>query len=177
MSRLSELNMAAMLPAATDISFSPPELLTDPPHDKLLRQWCVARTLARQEKSLARDLRRQDVPYYLPLEVRKLTYHRRTAWSYVPVISGVVFIFANADERDVCQKNERVVSILKVKNQDEFRRNLLQVAMILSDKRHSPMPSSRDQHLRITDDPSSVVGATMIQDLSWCHTALLELLK
>ena len=56
------------------------------------RQWMVVYTKARQEKALARDLLRREIPFYLPVVKRTCLYRGRRRARYLPLFSGYVFV-------------------------------------------------------------------------------------
>ncbi len=120
--------------ARPEIACHPNDLLTCLPQDAADRRWIVAQTLARQEKSLARDLLRCGIPFYLPLMPRRLSYKGRQASSYVPLYPGFVFLYANADERQTCLATGRIAVILEIGDQLRFREDLLRVANAIANE-------------------------------------------
>ncbi len=124
-------------------SICPEDLLSKFSGDASRRKWFVVRTLVRQEKSLARELKALGIPYYLPLMVRRLTYRRRTAWSYTPIFSGVVFVFADDDECRLCQNSKRVASTVPVCDGEGMHSLLTKVSEILADEQKPGQCRSR----------------------------------
>jgi hypothetical protein len=115
-----------------EISCNPQDLLITPPVDIEGRRWFAANTLARQEKSLARDLLRHGIPFYLPLLSRRLVYKGRSVWSYAPLYSGFVFLYANDQEQRACLATGRVAAILEIADQDGLRQDLKRIANALA---------------------------------------------
>src|SRR5215471_4241054 len=104
-----------------EIACFPEDLLANPPDDVEGRRWRVAQTMARQEKSLARDLARLEIPFYLPLVPRRLECKGRRLISYSPLFNGSVFIYANEGERHQCFATRRVADIVEASDQISLR--------------------------------------------------------
>ena len=78
-------------------SMYPETLLDAAPAEMADRRWLALYTKARQEKSLAREMLKQHIPFYLPL-VKKTNISRgRKRISLTPLFGGYMFLFA-ADE-------------------------------------------------------------------------------
>jgi hypothetical protein len=116
----------------SEISCFPKDLLTNTPVDVPGRRWFVAHTMARQEKSLARDLYRRQIPFYLPLQPRRLSYKGRRVLSHHPLFSSFVFLYADEQERHFCLATGRVASILQVDDQTTLCQDLLRIAAALA---------------------------------------------
>jgi transcription antitermination factor NusG len=95
------------------------------------RAWWVLHTRPRQEKSLARQLHAAQVPFYLPLTPRRLRVHNRTATSHIPLFVGYLFLLADQKERVTALATSRVVHSLRVADQDQLFRDLVQVYRLL----------------------------------------------
>jgi hypothetical protein len=98
------------------------------------RQWWAVYTKARQEKALARDLVGYGVPFYLPLLTQRKPYRGRFVQSHVPMFTGYLFLFVSDDERVCSLTTNRVSQFIKVKDQEELRRNLRQVRQAIDSK-------------------------------------------
>jgi hypothetical protein len=133
------MNMPIIRP---EISCHPEDLLVMLPAHVPHRRWIVVQTLARQEKSLGRDLVRRDVPFYLPLLSRRLNYRGRKAISYVPLFSSTLFCFANEAERRVCFDTHRVVSIAEVADQSGLQNDLRRIAKALCADGRGDLPDN-----------------------------------
>lgn len=114
-----------------EVSLFPEDLLDDSQTKATPRHWCVVYTMARQEKALARQLLRWQIPFYLPLVARDNYIRGRRLRSYVPLFSGYVFLFARGDERALALTTSRVSSVLEVTDQAELHRDLRQVRHVL----------------------------------------------
>lgn len=112
-----------------ETSLFPEELLSCPefaashPH----RSWRAVLTKARNEKAFARDLLRQEIPFYLPTVPRRNRVRSRIVYSHVPIFTGYVFVFADEDERLQSLRTNRVSTVLDVNDQDRLRHELNQV--------------------------------------------------
>ncbi|MCE5302701.1 MAG: hypothetical protein LLF97_06270 [Planctomycetaceae bacterium] len=96
------------------------------------RQWLAIYTKARQEKSLARELWRYRIPFYLPL-VRKTNIsqgRRRTSMS--PLFAGYLFLFGTEEERIRALTTNRISRILLVENPDELLFDLRQLHQLIA---------------------------------------------
>lgn len=121
-----------LLPA--EPSVYPHELLSQPalPADALSRSWYVLHTKPRQEKSLARQLHKNQVPFYLPLVSKRWRSRRHTLTSFVPLFSGYVFLYAASEERLAALQTNRVLSTLDVPDQPGLQRDLHQIARLIA---------------------------------------------
>lgn len=96
------------------------------------RWWCL-HTKPRQEKATARDLRRDEVPYYLPQVVHQsVTPQGRRTRSVLPLFTGYVFLFGGEAERLAALKSGRLVNVLEVADQDAFDHDLHQIHRMLA---------------------------------------------
>jgi transcriptional antiterminator RfaH len=99
-----------------------------PPGD---RAWWVLHARPRQEKSLARQLHRAEVPFYLPLTDRRLRIRGKTVTSHVPLFPGYVFLWGTHEERLTALTTNRVVGTLEVPDQAGLWRDLRQLRRLL----------------------------------------------
>src|ERR1700722_11794865 len=81
------------------------------------RHWRVLHTRPRQEKSLARELSRAKVPFYLPLIARRSLSRGRIVEPHLPLFPGYLFLLANQEGRIQALSTKRVVSALPVVDQ------------------------------------------------------------
>jgi transcriptional antiterminator RfaH len=98
------------------------------------RAWSVLHTKPRQEKSLARELYRRAVPFYVPLVPRRSLIRGRAMTAYVPLFPGYLFLLANQPERLAALTTNRVVRALPVGNQEGLRHDLQQVQRLIASK-------------------------------------------
>ncbi len=105
--------------------------------------WWVLHTRPRQEKSLARDLRAHQIPYYLPQVQRRTPWRGRVFTSYVPLFSGYLFLLTDAEGLHRSLSTRRVARSLEVKNQDQLWHDLQQINRLLI----SGMPVTPEERL------------------------------
>src|SRR5262245_14029736 len=116
--QLRHADHSGTIPSSTAVAPADPRtLLNGSAPDRHGRRWYAARTFSRQEKLLSRELQLRGILHYLPLRVQRLTYRGRAAVTYVPVFSGMVFVFVNPAEHRACFSTGRVASILTVADQ------------------------------------------------------------
>lgn len=94
-------------------------------------QWMVVYTKPRQEKSLARDLLRHTVPFYLPLVKKTLQYGRRRFTSFAPLFAGYVFMVGSERHRTVSLATHRVLRILPVNDGPRLVADLCQIERLI----------------------------------------------
>lgn len=102
------------------------------PSASTLRQWWGVYTKARQEKSVARSLLDQRIPFYLPLVRHNAVYHRRRVTATVPLFAGYVFLFGTDEERLATLATGRIVRMLRVEQPERFRSDLAQIQRLIA---------------------------------------------
>lgn len=110
----------------------PDDLLCDGANDQGERLWRVVHTKSRQEKSLARDLRKYRVPHYLPLVVTPHVYRGKRVNSYSPLFGGYVFLYCTEEERIRTFGTGRVAQLLPVEDQDGLLSDLQSVEQLIN---------------------------------------------
>jgi transcriptional antiterminator RfaH len=118
---------------ASEPASFPDTLFQEPPgHEPSNRSWCVLHTRPRQEKSLARQLYQQRLPFYLPLVPKRSRMRNRIVCSYNPLFAGYVFLLATQEERIKALETGRVVRTLPVGDQAELWTDLRQVHRLIA---------------------------------------------
>lgn len=112
-------------------SVYPADLLTSSEPEVGHRVWWAVYTKARQEKRLAEQLLRYEIPFYLPLVARNHVGRARTIQSHVPVFTGYVFLLASPDERLRCLTTNRVSQMLPVADPIELRHDLMNLQRLI----------------------------------------------
>ncbi len=113
-------------------SMYPETLLDTTPAELGNRRWLALYTKARQEKSLARELLKYRVPFYLPL-VRKSSISRgRKRTSLVPLFGGYLFLYGLEEERLRALATNRVSRILTVEDPDQLLFDLRQLRQLIA---------------------------------------------
>lgn len=97
-------------------------------------RWYVAHTRSRNEKILAQELGRMQIPYYLPLAQRitRSRATRRISRSQVPVFPGYLFFNGTEDHRYAALRTNRIAHVLEVSDQAQLVRELTNVRLLLS---------------------------------------------
>jgi hypothetical protein len=95
------------------------------------RIWWVLHTRPRQEKSLARQLHTSRIPFFLPLAPHRLLVRNRMLTSYIPLFTGYLFLLADQQERVAALATSRVASTIRVTDQKQLLRDLLQVHRLI----------------------------------------------
>lgn len=97
------------------------------------RQWWCLHTKPRRDKMVARVLRKQQIPYYLPqIEQVSRTPGGRKIRSVVPLFGGYVFLYGDAYARVLALHGSHVANVLEVPDQATLQRELSQVHQVLS---------------------------------------------
>ena len=91
----------------------------------------VIYTKPRQEKSLARDLLRQEIPFYLPLVKKTLQYGRRRMASFAPLFDGYLFMLGSEKQRTLSLATNRVFRILPVNDGQRLIADLRQIERLI----------------------------------------------
>jgi transcriptional antiterminator RfaH len=101
---------------ARETCLYPDDLLSETawPATEVDRRWWALYTKPRQEKSLARDLLAQQVPFYLPLVPKRSIYRGRKIRSLIPMFSGYLFLLGSDEERLKAIATNRVSQLIKV---------------------------------------------------------------
>lgn len=88
------------------------------------RSWHAAHTKPRQEKALARNLKKIGINYYLPLMKQKQKSENRQRYSFVPLFAGYLFFRGDAGDRIAAFKTDRIVRIIDVSDQNQLVKEL-----------------------------------------------------
>lgn len=95
--------------------------------------WTAAYCKPRQEKALAWDLSRVEVPYFLPMLLRETYSGSRRRRNLYPMFKSYVFFAGEDRERLLVNKTNRTVGFVEIEPaaQDAFRReiNSLEIAL------------------------------------------------
>jgi transcriptional antiterminator RfaH len=121
-----------ILPAEPDLY--PPELwdifTTDWGAER--RWWCL-HTKPRMEKAVARELRLQRAPFYLPQVTNEArTPQGRKIRSVLPLFPSYLFLFGKDAERLLALRGNRLVRVLEVTDQSRLSHDLNQIHRMLA---------------------------------------------
>ncbi len=95
------------------------------------RLWWVLHTRPRQEKSLARNLYAAQISFFLPLAPRRTRVRNRMVTAHLPLFAGYLFLRGTQEERAAALSSSRVVSSIRVANQEVLVRDLVQVHRLI----------------------------------------------
>ncbi len=95
-------------------------------------QWWAIHTLARQEKSLARDLCAMGLSYYLPLVETTKVYRRNRVCRQLPLFPGYLFLHGTDDDRVQSLTTNRVSKVLPVSDTERICRELSDLHRLIS---------------------------------------------
>jgi transcriptional antiterminator RfaH len=113
-------------------SMFPDTLLEAAPDDAPGRRWFALYTKARQEKSLARELLKYGVPFYLPLVRQTRVARGRKRISLVPLFGGYLFLYGSEEERVRGLTTNRVSRVLAVEDPDQLVFDLRQLHQLIA---------------------------------------------
>ena len=130
--------------------------------------WSAAYCKPRQEKALATDLCRLDVPYFLPMVQRETSSGGRRRQNLYPLFPSYLFFAGQERERLAALRTDRIVRVIDVDpaEQTAFRQELASLEIAL---RHFPgsielyprlVPGVR---VRITAGPMNDVEGIVLQ--------------
>jgi transcriptional antiterminator RfaH len=150
-----------------EINLFPDNLLAEPAAMKVGdRCWWVLHTKPRQEKSIARRLVTDALPFYLPLVAQRKKTRDRVICSQIPLFPGYVFLFGTRIERTHSLTTNRIANILKVAQQEDMWRDLTQVQRLI-DTGAPIRPEGRlvaGTPVEITSGPLAGLKGTILKD-------------
>jgi transcriptional antiterminator RfaH len=94
-------------------------------------QWWVLYTRSRMEKSLARQLRAKEIPFYLPLYEQTWRANGRKRASYLPLFPGYVFLHGDGEARVAALETNLLCSTIPVVDQQRLFEDLSRVERVL----------------------------------------------
>jgi transcription antitermination factor NusG len=94
--------------------------------DEITADWSVAYCKPRQEKSLAWDLCRKEITYFLPMVYRETMSGGRRRRNLFPLFPSYLFFVGSDAERLAVLKTERLVRLVEIGEaaQSQFRREV-----------------------------------------------------
>jgi len=122
--------MATSAPASEPFVF-PDNLLGELEPVDSIRRWWALHTKPRQEKALARDLQRAQLPFYLPLVTQERLVRGRRVQHRKPLFDGYVFLLGDDTERVLSLKTKRVCHTLHVDDQMRLSEDLRRVQQLI----------------------------------------------
>ena len=102
-----------------------------PPQNSADR-WCCLYTRPRHEKSLARVCRTKGIPCYLPLRKAIRNYRSGRKERLLPLFPGYLFCCADTEQRYVLARQDNLLSVLDIYDQQKLLDELREVHRALS---------------------------------------------
>lgn len=136
-----------------------------------VRRWWVVHTKPRQEKSLARDLFKHKIPYYLPQVPRTSVVRGRKQTSYAPVFPSYAFIFATDLDRHADMKINRIANWIRVANPAELTRQLFSLSRLVEGGAPLTVESrlTAGDRVRVKSGPLAGVEGTVVARRRKCR--------
>jgi transcriptional antiterminator RfaH len=113
-------------------SMYPDTLLDAAPSEPGGRRWLALYTKARQEKALARELLKLQIPFYLPLVGKSNVSRGRKRTSLVPLFGGYVFFYGSEEERLRTLATNRISRVLTVETPEQLVFDLRQLRQLIA---------------------------------------------
>jgi transcriptional antiterminator NusG len=98
------------------------------------RQWFVLHTRSRQEKALVADLGALGVDHFLPLIIQARYYGNRKLHVELPLFPSYVFVRGAIEQVYLADRTKRLVSIIRVPDQDHLNWELKNLHLALSNQ-------------------------------------------
>src|SRR5262245_33497688 len=154
---------------AVEPSINPCDLLEDSDvslrHEAEIAPWWIFYTKARQEKSLARDLLRRDIAFYLPLVRRRLLIRSRPVYSHVPLFTGYVFLQCLNDDRARALATGRVAQIIPCHDGRRLKADLQRIQRLIDSGAPLTVESrlAPSQRVRVRSGPMLNLEGTIVK--------------
>ena len=117
--------------------------------------WWVAHTKSRNEKSLAQNFLKWEIPYFLPLREQVSRRKGRVLKSLLPIFSGYVFFRGDRDQRYLAMTTNRIANIIEVVDQQNLNRELKSIYLALD----SGLPVDPHPYIKSGDRCRVTAGA------------------
>jgi transcriptional antiterminator RfaH len=146
----------------------PPDLWanTTPVHGDGDGTWWCLHTKPRQEKAIARELRKAGVTYYLPQATKESrTPQGRRIESVVPLFASYMFLRGTPEDRMTALRGNRIVAILDVLDQAQLESDLRQIhtmitsGLVVSEELTVPVGTT----VRVTSGPLTGLTGKVIK--------------
>jgi hypothetical protein len=95
-------------------------------------EWYALRVRPRQELILERELRAMSLRPFAPIIRQQKVYAGQVANVVVAVVPGYVFLLGSPSEVQRCRKSGRVLSVVRIEDQDRFSEELEALQKALS---------------------------------------------
>ena len=135
------------------------------PREATDRRWLALYTKARQEKSLARELLKYRIPFYLPLVKKTSASRGRKRTSLVPLFGGYVFLYASEEERVRTLTTNRISRIIPVEDPEQLVFDLRQLRQLIAADAPLTVESrlGPGQQVRVRQGPFAGLEGTVLK--------------
>ena len=140
----------------------PPVHPSDASVDRLVGQWWVLHTKARNEKALAWDLINRNISYFLPMLEKVRSTHGRRIKTVVVLFPGYVFLCGPEEDRYTAMTTNRIASAIDVIDQDRITKELAAIQKALD------APQQLDPFPYLQTGRRCVVTAGPLQGIEGC---------
>ncbi len=96
------------------------------------RAWWAVYTKPRQEKALARDLVRMELPFYLPLVKKASVIRGKEVISQLPLFDGYLFLYGDEEERMRSLSTRRIANVVSPGDQLRIARDLRNIRQLIA---------------------------------------------
>ncbi|MGD9647722.1 MAG: transcription termination/antitermination protein NusG [Pirellulales bacterium] len=148
---------------AAETSIFPHDLLGESDDSRAGRWWAVY-TKPRQEKSLARQLLKSRIPFFLPLVPRAHLYRGSRRESFVPLFTGYLFLCGSDEQRLASLTTNRVLQTIAVENAAELVDDLAQIQRLIASRAPLTLEGRLlpGQHVRIKSGSLAGLEGTIL---------------
>ena len=115
----------------SEMNLFPENLLSESTVQEWANSWRVVYTRSRQEKSLARYLVQNEIPFYLPLIPKENKTGGRHVRSMIPLFANYVFLYCTDHQRINALKSNRITQFLEVVDQQQLQNDLHQIHQLV----------------------------------------------
>jgi len=153
-----------MLESVSTVELSSGQDLLVLPPDGSGMDWCCLYTRPRHEKSLARVCDRQGIPYYLPLKRCVKHYRSGKKVRWLPLFGGYLFCCANPEQKYQLRREETLLSLLEVYEQEKLLEELREInkALAVSAELETVPYLAKGKKVRITSGPFRGITGTIL---------------
>ena len=141
-----------------------PEGLFDLPLDRF--PWWVAHVRSRQEKALARWVSPHGIPYFLPMQEKRVKRAGRLFVSHLPLFPGYLFFRGRRDDRRVVLESNLLTRAIEVLDQHRLGEELSQIHRLQElGATLVPRPFfSKGDEVRVTEGPFQGYKGVVVQE-------------
>jgi transcriptional antiterminator RfaH len=163
-----------------ETSLHPDDLLSDTASCRAGKSWWVIHAKPRAEKSIARQLVKHDVGFYLPLFEKRWQRNGRSHHSHLPVFPGYLFLCGDAQDRVRALETNQIVQTIPVGDEPRLLKDLKRIRRLIQ----SGMPLTPEEKLEpgqpveITEGPlQGMQGKIVRRGKAWTFFIEVDFLQ